>query len=137
MTVKEIRFRDGVPISQSDQLSAVVGAHMNEAQQIFHPVGRHDVTPQHWTDPDFRYVIHVRDDGTGSLEMVPRYSESAFYEQEASRGFQIPEDPSKLMHSMIKPINKDSDIMIIAGGHRVHVLALYSLIYWVENTQAE
>lgn len=133
MTILEINFPKGIKLSSPspEEIGEKIFGRDFESQKRLGilPPGIHDRTPPQWKLPAFRYIVHSKNDGTGSLELIP--------EAESSKAWFI-DKPEEQMSGMIKPINEHSEPIIIVGGGKEDdgsdssSIFLYSAIFWAE-----
>lgn len=135
MTIKEVRFNGGFPVCRTEDLKSLNHAEMlagaldsNTGRVLSFPPGRYDVTPTEFRDPAYQYILVVKKDGTGTLEMIPRHSDSVMTNKPGSRKLKDWD------RSRLQVLQKGAMPIIIAGfaNRDPHYFRLFRLIFWDE-----
>ncbi len=133
MTIREVWFDGGFPacrtedlkfLNPDDMLAAALGS--NTGKKFSFKPGRYNVTPTEFRDPAYDYLLTVKEDGTGTLEMKPRHHDSAMTEKPGSKRVQDWD------RSRLQVLQKGAMPIIIAGFANCdpHYFRLFRLIFW-------
>lgn len=129
MTIAELNFSRGLRVEKGQNVSQAGLANIGQGRLGFHAPGERNRTPDDWDDPNYRYIVRVKEDGTGTMEMVPQHKASAIIDTAL---------PGLVSKGAIFPINESSPPVAIVGEGKSQgaweegVVFLYSLFLWTE-----